>query len=77
MVGVWFQNIRWRSMGPEDRKRWTEIKGINRGSILGSHPSVAPGWLHHKFYWQMMFSEDLGLCVPDERIQAEHMDGVR
>jgi hypothetical protein len=25
----------------------------------------------------MMFSEDLGPCVPNERIQAEHVDRVR
>jgi hypothetical protein len=28
------------------------------------------------FCWQMVFSEDLGPCVPNGRIQAEHVDGV-
>jgi hypothetical protein len=55
-------------VGPEDRERWIEIKRISRAGILGSHPS-SPGWLLHKCYQQMVFSEDLGPCVP--------MDGVR
>jgi hypothetical protein len=48
--GVWFQNIRWRDTGPEDRKgcvkrkECIKRKEINRNSILSSH-LLTPGWL--------------------------------
>jgi hypothetical protein len=59
-----------------DRERWIEIKRVSRDSILGSYPLVTSGWCCHKCYWQL-FSEDLGPCTPNGRIQAEHVDGVR
>jgi hypothetical protein len=67
---------RWRGVGPEDRERWIEVKRISRNSILGSYPSVAPGWLH-RYYQQTGFSEDLDPCVPNGSIQAEHVNGVK
>jgi hypothetical protein len=35
-------------------------------------PSVALGWHCHKCYLELLFSEDLGPCAPNGRIQAEH-----
>jgi hypothetical protein len=32
-------------MGPEDREGYIEIKRISKDSVLGSHPSLALGWL--------------------------------
>jgi hypothetical protein len=76
-MGVWFRNIRWRGVGPEDKEGWMKIKRITRDSILGVHPLISPGWQHHKYYQQTVFPEDLGPCIPDGGIQAELVDGVR
>jgi hypothetical protein len=54
-------------MGPEDREGSIERRRISRDRILGSHPSVAPGWLNHKCYQWSLLSEDLGPVLQMEK----------
>jgi hypothetical protein len=67
MGGVWFQNIRWRGAGPEDREGWVKRKEINRNGILRSHPLLT-GWLAATVNGKRYFQKILVLVLWHGRI---------
>jgi hypothetical protein len=63
-------------MRPKDReRRFEEKKRISRDSIGIS--SLGCFWLALPQMLSAIVFSDLGPCVPNGRIQAEHLDGVR
>jgi hypothetical protein len=61
---------------PEHRERRIEIKGLTEKAYWDLTPPLLPdGFVTNVGKW--CFPNDLGHCVFNGRIQAEHVDGMR